>query len=133
MSTWINEEGERIFTWEHERKRSDIEMEEKWREICHEVPYFTPPPGCEIAILPPFGGAVGRFRIRNPAKPNDDISVYLDWYGRLGCMGKPYWELYPNAEHDCSRYWLNETKELMNEIATLLGLKEEKSNEHSSL
>jgi len=49
-----------------------------------------------IKIIPPFLGAIIRFKIINPRNSNM-CSVYLDAYNFLGYYGdynEPYWEVY---------------------------------------
>ena len=62
------------------------------REWIGKIPVIKFPPQWEVQIIPPFGGALVRFRI------NDKVSVYLDGYDLLGIEGKPYWEVYPHEE-----------------------------------
>jgi len=72
---------------------------EKYMEFIKwsvEIPYIQFPATWRIRIIPPFGGAIVRFRV---LCGNADISVYLDCYDRLGFYkGKPYWEVYPHQE-----------------------------------
>lgn len=81
----------------------------KW---VKEIPYLKFPSDWEVQISPPFAGAVVRFRIKSKGK---DISIYLDCYDTLGCVGQPYWEIYPH-NNDTYRCYLNETEELLKEI-----------------
>lgn len=99
-----------------EMQRYAIESQEKWRDICKKIPPLNFKKEWDVKIIPPFGGALARFTIDYNGK---HISVYLDWYGRLGCMDEPYWELYP-YEKDTKRYCLEETGELMKDIETVL-------------
>lgn len=43
-------------------------------------------------------------------------SIYLDCYGRLGCYGSPYWEVYP-YEGDVFRCDMSDAEGLLNAIA----------------
>ena len=89
----------------------DVLMETyKW---SREIPYIKFPSDWEIKISPPFGGATVRFRVR---KGDAEISIYLDCYDRLGSMGVPYWEIYPNAEGEPSRFNLNDVDDLLKAI-----------------
>lgn len=99
-----------------ELARYKVEGVEKWREICKDIPLLHFKPEWEVKIIPPFGGAVARFTVDYNKK---HVSVYLDWYGRLGCMDEPYYELYP-FDGDVKRYYLNETEELMKDIDSVL-------------
>ena len=97
-------------------ERSKVESSEKWRELQADIPSLNFKPEWGIKIIPPFGGAVARFIIM---KDKEFVcSVYLDWYSVLGCMDKPYYELYP-FEDDVKRYYLNETNVLLQDIDTL--------------
>jgi len=44
--------------------------------------------------LPPFGGAMLRFRVSTTWNPSG-LSIYLDTCGALGYENEPYWEVYP--------------------------------------
>lgn len=101
---------------ELEMRRLAIESQEKWREICKETPPLNFKNEWNVKIIPPFGGALARF---NVDYKGNHVSVYLDWYGRLGCVDEPYWELYP-WEDDVKRYYLTETEELLKDIETAL-------------
>lgn len=90
-----------------------------WREQSTSIPALNFLPTWDVTILPSFSGATARFQV-SPKGVDRWISVYLDFEDNLGSVGQPYWELYPNAEGDTSRYLLNETEELMAELATLL-------------
>tara|TARA_R110000772_G_scaffold5454_4_gene19491 strand:+ start:5238 stop:5594 length:357 start_codon:yes stop_codon:yes gene_type:complete len=102
-------------------KRITLENEEKWPSIIEEVPSINFDAEWGVRIIPPFGGAVGRFWIMKAFKDSKDervVSVYLDWYDTLGYFGNPYYELYP-WEGDIKRYALTETKQLEADIRTL--------------
>jgi hypothetical protein len=79
--------------------------------ICKELPFFKFPPEWEVSIIPPYLWAVSRFVV----KYNEwTVSIYLDLYNYLGFMNWgdnlntpiPYYEIYPNAEGDTSRFTL---------------------------
>lgn len=106
--------------FEIEMQRSKIEQIEEWRELARNLPYLSFPAECEVMLIPPFGGALMRFLIRLKAAPDKTISVYFDQFSRLGCMDKPYWEMYPNKDDDCSRYYQGEEEGLMAEIIDTL-------------
>lgn len=82
----------------------------EYRKWCDKIPYIKFDPGWEVKVIPPFGGAVVRFLVNYKG---NQVSVYLDCYEMLGCMGQPYWEMYP-YEEDVKRFYLNETDELIN-------------------
>jgi len=80
-------------------KRIDIEYSEDWRGKVDTIPFIKFPSDWEIQIIPPFGGAVARFRVRLP--DGRVKSIYLDYENNLGSWFengdmKPYWEVYPN-------------------------------------
>lgn len=97
--------------------RRQLEQSEKWHDIVGKMPklkfYFD----WEITIIPPFAGAVARFIVN---KDNARVSVYCDWYERLGSFGEPHWEIYPDANDDNATFSLNDTDELMRAIADSL-------------
>lgn len=82
------------------------------RRWSAEIPYIKFPKDWEIAIIPPFAGAVVRFKVK---KDEASISVYLDCYERLGLFGEPYWEIYP-YEDDVYRVAMKNTDELLQRI-----------------
>ena len=85
---------------------------DKWRE---KIPFINFPERFEVKIIPPFGGAVARFQIRDKEYEDTWVSVYLDCYDLLGYYGEPYWEIYPYNE-DIYRCGMNETDELIKAI-----------------
>ena len=89
--------------------RYDLEKREGWDTIARTVPSLNFKSEWDIKIIPPFAGAVARFRVLYKGK---DLSVYLDSNDSLGCVGEPYWELYP-YNGDTLRFLMNDTEELM--------------------
>ena len=83
------------FDFELYQQRTDIEAKQKWMASVDTIPYIKFPADWEVAIIPPFGDAVVRFRVRLPNGVTK--SIYLDERGSLGCFpdGAPYWEVYP--------------------------------------
>lgn len=73
-------------------KYDEIMESRKW---IKEIPFISFPSEWLVQIIPPFNGAVVRFRIQSGSA---EISVYLDCYDRLGYYGSPYWEVYPHKE-----------------------------------
>lgn len=94
--------------------RATVERNEKWQEACDIIPFIKFPADWSIQIIPPFVGAMVRFRVKLPNGQNK--SIYLDFYDRLGYVGKPYWEVYP-VGGDTGRCLLAETDELLRLIA----------------
>lgn len=104
-------------------ERTEIEQEEEWHEWSHDLPFLSFPSEWQIQIIPPFGGAMIRFKIRRDDSPEDRcVSVYFDAYSRLGSMPYPYWEVYPlPSEHmpsgdDVRRHAKDETNDLLSTI-----------------
>lgn len=92
--------------------RYKIEQIENWRDYIHKIPSLKFNPDWEVKIIPPFGGAMARFTIDFNG---NHASVYLDCNDSLGCVGVPYWEVYPVGD-DVGRCLMNETDELMSLI-----------------
>lgn len=93
--------------------RSDVEQKENWRHVVSEIPFIEFPRGWKVAVIPPFGGALARFLVKK--KNGHKVSVYLDWYARLGAMNHPYWEVYPHGG-DVFRCHVNDTDALIQAI-----------------
>jgi hypothetical protein len=94
---------------------SDIRRLFEWDRWMIEIPSLQFPSDWKVRIIPPFGGAIIRF-IAIDTK-GSEVSVYLDAYDQMGSMGKkPYWEIHPDESGDCTRYWMNETAELIEGI-----------------
>lgn len=79
--------------------RLDIEYSEDWRGKIDTIPFIKFPSDWEIQIIPPFGNAVARFRVKLP--DGREKSIYLDYDHHLGFWSedgemKPYWEVYPH-------------------------------------
>jgi hypothetical protein len=91
----------------------------KTREKLDIIPFIKFPEDWEIQVIPPFGGATARFRVR---KNNKIISAYLDCYDKLGSMGVPYWEIYP-YNGDIYRCEMNEVRKLILAIGRELNRK----------
>jgi len=104
--------NERKFGTDHIISRCRIEDAEEWREWIGKVPSIKFPAEWKIKIIPPYGGAIVRFRV---IKGKHEVSVYLDCYDRLGCYGSPYWEIYP-YEGDCMRHDMDDVKGLLKSI-----------------
>jgi|AntAceMinimDraft_18_1070375.scaffolds.fasta_scaffold06517_7 hypothetical protein len=98
----------------------EVEKIQEYDKWIKEIPFFKFPKDWEIQIIPPFAGAVIRFRVRR--NKSEEISVYLDCYGRLGAEEKPYWEIYPYKD-DTYRCGIFEIPKLLNAIDRALGNK----------
>lgn len=95
-------------------ERARIEQQDDWRGMIERIPFIQFPADWQIQVIPPFAGAVVRFRVKLPDRR--EKSVYLDFFDRLGCCGQPYWEVYP-VRGDTERCLLNEIPELLAAIA----------------
>jgi len=93
--------------------RMKVEEKEKWREWYFKIPYLRFKPEWEVSIGPPFTGAMARFRLRYK---ENEISVYLDCFSRLGFYGdgyaEPYWKMRP-YENDTARFAMSDTEGLL--------------------
>lgn len=95
-----------------------VEGQEQWRSWIDKMPALHFDPTWDVHIIPPFGGALARFRI---IKGNTWVSVYFDAFNRLGYFGSvleepvPYFELYPFG-NDVKRYGFDEVDEMMDDI-----------------
>ncbi len=115
--------GQRI---ELTRMELSVELEKlcEWRKWMEEIPAIKFPADWAIQIIPPFTGAIVRFRVK---KGKGDVSIYLDCYETLGCYypGGPYWEVYPVGD-DVGRCGIKEIDKLLEMISLSL---EEQENE----
>lgn len=93
--------------------RYELESDEKWLEWAHKIPSISLPPEWLIQVIPPFCGAMVRFRVRTLKIPVDmGVSIYLDCYDNLGSYGSPYWEAYP-VHGNTFRCGINEVQKLL--------------------
>lgn len=90
------------------------------------IPYIKFPDNLKIKIIPPFAGAVIRFRAAD-LEEKASVSVYLDCYDTLGCYGKPYWEIYP-VDGDIFRCDMEDVNTLINTIDKALKQQIEDNN-----
>lgn len=96
--------------------RYKVEEEQKWREEALNLPFISFPAEWQVQVIPPFGDAVVRFRVKLPS--GADKSIYLDkrrslgyWEGEEG-----YWEVYP-YKGDVGRCDTRDIPELLRMIA----------------
>jgi hypothetical protein len=101
----------------HSTMRGQIERIENWDKMIAEIPSLRFRSEWEVQVIPPFMGAVARFVVRHNGR---HVSVYLDWYGQLGAMQLPYYEIYPDADGENSRFGLQSIDRMMQEIAKSL-------------
>jgi len=93
-------------------ERYTIESSERWTTWNKQIPDFELKEGWRLKVIAPFGGAMARFRIN---LGDASVSIYLDVDDSLGCVGEPYWEIYP-YEGDVARFLMNETDDLIKGI-----------------
>jgi|APGre2960657404_1045060.scaffolds.fasta_scaffold453683_2 hypothetical protein len=103
-------------SFEITKQRYEIEKEQKWRDEIDVIPHIQFPTEWAIQVIPPFGDAVVRFRVRLPS--GKDRSIYLDRRNSLGYwsdIDSAYWEVYP-YQGDVGRCYMNDTKTLLEMI-----------------
>lgn len=94
------------FAYEYSEKMEH----DKWQL---EIPYIRFRPEWDVQICPPFSGAMVRFRVKYKKA---EVSIYLDCYDALGCVGVPYWEVYP-IDNDVDRIEMRNIDMLLKSIA----------------
>jgi len=102
--------------FEIQKKRYEVENEQKWREEINLIPHIQFPAEWAVQIIPPFADAVIRFRVRLPS--GEDRSIYLDKRNSLGYwneIASAYWEVYP-YQGDVGRCDMNDIKTLLEMI-----------------
>lgn len=98
--------------------RVEVESNEKWLEWCKIIKPLNFHPNINVTIIPPFFGALTRFKCSYNGK---SVSVYFDGYSRLGAMYVPYYEAYP-IDNGNPRYLLGQEDLLMADIERELGI-----------
>jgi hypothetical protein len=101
----------------------EISRVHEYRKWTKEIPFIEFPKKYKIKIIPPFGGAIVRFIIKNN---KNEVSVYLDCYNNVGYWDGPYWEIYPNKDSEEERYDMNDIEGLLKGIE--LSLKSKKKD-----
>ena len=97
----------------------------KWAELIPPLHFKNE---WNVYVIPPFAGAVARFRIEYNDKY---VSCYLDCYDELGFFGRPYWEIYP-YDNDVFRCKMEDTELLMEKIEDILEGKDCKQSEEEN-
>lgn len=92
----------------------DYDLVMATREIAGDIPYIQWPHNWLVKAVPPFSGAVIRYYVTKHDSERP-VSIYLDWYDILGCVGEPYWEVYPYND-DTFRCAMADIKALKNAI-----------------
>ena len=98
-----------------------IESAQKWRDWVRRIPNLSFKEDWLVKIIPPFGGAMARFLIAHKDNPGYELSIYLDCFDSLGCVGEPYWEVYP-VQGEPERLLMEDTEGLLLLIERELGL-----------
>lgn len=93
--------------------RCKIEKEQDWRGWVNKIPAIQFDAGWKVQVIPPFSGALARFRVTDGDKT---ASVYLDGYEVLSCFGEPHWEVYPVGDDNIGRCAMADTDELLSLI-----------------
>lgn len=105
----------RVDRFELQVQRYLVEDMQDWRSDMKTIPFIQFPSDWKIQIIPPFGDAAIRFRVRLPS--GKEKSIYLDTRESLGVYGnqEPYWEVYPYRS-DTGRCGINEIDILLEYI-----------------
>ena len=77
-----------------DEQRWEMERKEKWGDHHNSMDYIPLREGYQFKVIPPFGGALMRFKILHKSS-NRDFSIYFDAHDALGVVGYPYFEVYP--------------------------------------
>ena len=96
---------------------TQVSEEFEWYEWVDKIPYINFPERFDVKIVPPVGGAIVRFLIRDKKHKDAIVSVYLDCYEILGIYGEPYWEIYPDIDDSVYRCNMDNVEELIERIA----------------
>ncbi len=89
----------------------------KLNKLDHEqIPFIPFKPNWLVKVIPPFHDATVRFLVALKDTPQQQISVYLDCFNRLGFMEGPYWEIYPYVDEDAWRCGILEVDALVEAI-----------------
>ena len=106
--------------------RCNLERVEKWRDWIDKLPTIPLDTSiCRIKVIPPFGGALIRFRVYPMDTDEISVSVYLDVNQSLGIWDGPYWEIYPATNNDTKRFELEDVEHMCKEIIRSLQIQKE--------
>jgi hypothetical protein len=97
-----------------------LEDVDKW---MRKIPHIHFKEDWAVKALPGTFGAMSRIWI------NQDVSIYLDVFDRLGFVGQPYWEIYDGKE--TNRFLMNDIEgllECINKVVSFNQLPEETQN-----
>lgn len=97
------------------KTRIAIERVEEWEKFTS-LPRIALPADIAMQMMPATVGAMARIVLW---KGDQRLSIYFDTLDRLGFVGQPYYELYPNLDGDTSRYLVGEEDQMAAEIARI--------------
>ncbi len=99
----------------------EIEEKFEWRKWTQEIPYIQFPAHWLVKAVPPIHVGVIRYWVTTPELKRRDerVSIYLDCYDTSGCVGEPYWEIYP-IDGDCERFMMADVTGLVDGIGRAL-------------
>lgn len=78
------------------------------------------PDDIEVHVIYPSCRAHARVVFYEKGNKKNRISTYLDTIDALGIMGRPYFELYPNHDNDCTRYYIDEQEQMYKDVIELI-------------
>jgi len=85
----------------------------EWDRWRNEIPYIKFNSEWEVRAIPAFSTGIIRYHMKH----NDNFcSIYLDCYDMAGCVGSPYWEVYPYYDDDVFRCGMKHTDQLLKAI-----------------
>lgn len=101
--------------------KTGVLCKDYWQMWVPQIPYVPISGRWAVKPLPPFGGAVARFMVKEKDRLdlNDCVSVYLDCYSILGVFdidNSPYWEIEPHNNSGPSRYEMDDVEGLVRGI-----------------
>jgi hypothetical protein len=80
------------------------------------APLLPPIPAhWRLRLRPSSFGATLRFGV-STGKGGREISVYFDAFDKLGSVGEPYWEIYPDRRGEAARFLADEVEEMFGAI-----------------
>jgi hypothetical protein len=92
-------------------------LSEYFLSFYYKIPAIKWPPEWDVRAVPPFGGALVRYRVQHEGAT---ASIYLDGNNSLGYWEDgPYWEVHP-YEGDNFRCNMDETGALVEAVAKSL-------------
>lgn len=105
------------------------EVEEKLLELSQNYSYTIPntfPDWVIVRVIYPFGRCAARVTFTDKENELNRVSTYLDVADQLGCMDRPYFEIYPAIGGDTERFWPNQ-QDLMY-LAVIASLEDQRRN-----